>query len=404
MSGNGSLSVPWNMSEMVSAPQVRAGNIVYLRGGTYTGAHTLAWTDATEAHPATMKPYQAELPVLDGTLDVQAEWVVIEGVHFRDSDFTDRLTLTPGASPPDIPTTPGGRATVGNVVFKDCIFENLANAGYVQTNVTNVTFDGCYFCHIGWDTEGVDADRPHGHGLYASATFVTVKNCISWHNFEFGIKIYSEGGGGVPIDDCQIIDTISFRNSILHADTPGTHGNLLYGSFDQVIYRPRWERCYTYQLAADSSASNHFGYNKSFHDAVVKDCYLPDGYTATYGNGWGSDYAEYSGNVVSPEATNVVKVITVRERLHVAVYNWELSNTVSVNVSALFTNGQELRVINVQSFDPAQGDFTDIQTLTVSGGAVTVNMEAVNRTIGAPQGWDAPATTFPIFGCFIIKV
>jgi len=404
MSGNGTLAVPWDFPEMVMAPQIKPGDTIHARAGTYAGEFQTTWVDGESGAQIILQPYLAELPVIDGGLDVSSIHVLVKGFHIRNSDFLDRLTETPGANPPDIPVFPGLRATVNEITFQDCIIENCANGGYVQTGAVNIILDGCYFCHIGWDTEGVDADRPHGHGLYASATFVTVKNCIAWHNFEFGIKIYSEGGGGIPIDDCVMQDNIVFRNSILHADTPGTHGNLLYGSFDQVIYRPNWTRNYTYQLAADSTASNHFGYNKSFHEAVMVDNYLPDGLVATDTPEWGSDYTQYSGNVLTRGAANVVKVIAVRERLHVAIYNWELNNTVSVDVSALFTNGQTLRVINVQSFDPAQGDFTDTQTLVVSGGAVTVNMQAINRTIGTPQGWTAPATSFPEFGCFIIKV
>jgi hypothetical protein len=52
---------------------------------------------------------------------------------------------------------------------------------------------------------------------------------------------------------------------------------------------------------------------------------------------------------------------------------------------------------NVQDY------FSDIQMVTVTVGKITVNMQAVNRTVATPVGWAAPATTFPKFGAFVLE-
>jgi hypothetical protein len=50
------------------------------------------------------------------------------------------------------------------------------------------------------------------------------------------------------------------------------------------------------------------------------------------------------------------------------------------------------------------GIWQDVQELTVAGdGTITVDMQAANRSVATPIAWDAPATTFPEFGCFVLQ-
>jgi len=64
-----------------------------------------------------------------------------------------------------------------------------------------------------------------------------------------------------------------------------------------------------------------------------------------------------------------------------------------------------VRLIAVQSIlrRNVQDYWNDTQTLDITAGHITVNMQAVNRTVETPVGWTAPATTFPQFGAFVLE-
>jgi len=49
-----------------------------------------------------------------------------------------------------------------------------------------------------------------------------------------------------------------------------------------------------------------------------------------------------------------------------------------------------------------QDYFNDIQVLPIKGGVVGIDM--VHRTVSSPVGWNAPASTFPQFGAFVLEV
>lgn len=81
-------------------------------------------------------------------------------------------------------------------------------------------------------------------------------------------------------------------------------------------------------------------------------------------------------------------------------YNWDLDDSVVVDLSTVtgLSIGDTVSVKNVQDL------FVDIVELVLDADKkITVDMRAVNHTVAAPVLWDAPVTTFPEFGCFIIE-
>ena len=91
-------------------------------------------------------------------------------------------------------------------------------------------------------------------------------------------------------------------------------------------------------------------------------------------------------------------------RADLIIYNWELDNTVPVNVSATLSPGDTYELRNVQDY------FGDVITGTYAGGELSVPM--TGRTRAKPIGYDEVSTwyhdplqpnTFPEFGAFILK-
>jgi hypothetical protein len=83
-------------------------------------------------------------------------------------------------------------------------------------------------------------------------------------------------------------------------------------------------------------------------------------------------------------------------RANLVIYNQAEADTIDVDVSAIFGQSGTVQARNVQDY------FVDIQTLTITAGVITVNMQAANRTVATPVQWTAPATTFPLFGCLVL--
>lgn len=400
MTGIGSFSNPWDLATAFSAPQLVAGRRLNLRGGTYSNDFLISFSDGENGNLITIQPFGQENPLIDGSITTAPDYLLLRNLHIRDADFTDRTTLESGSNPSDIPLHNAVQVNASHIELRDCVIENSRQGIYKNSTTLNLTIDGCIVFHNGWDAP----DRPHGHGCYLTGQFGTVKNSIFFSNFEFGIKIYDEGVVRPAIDDFTVEDNICFNNSVL-AGQVGTRGDILFGHNNLNFNRPIVRRNYTYQLAeymipdvGGKSNTNHIGYNKAFYDAVVTDNYFPNGLVILDSEEWGSTFLDYQNNVTAPEETNRVFVIPVRARAHVAVYNWELLDSVIVDVSGVFSVGDSINVINVQDY------FMDIQELTVAGdGTITINMQAENRTVAAPVAWTAPATTFPRFGAFVLE-
>lgn len=100
----------------------------------------------------------------------------------------------------------------------------------------------------------------------------------------------------------------------------------------------------------------------------------------------------------TPDAVYLFGNVYDINRAQLAIINKQaLADNVAVDVSSLFNDGDTITARNVQDY------WGDTQSLVVSGGNITVNMQAVNRTVATPQGWTPPASTFPTFGCFVLE-
>ena len=116
---------PIKLSQMITSSRVIPGDVIALRAGTYPVDFITGWLSSTEGNPITVQPYQAETPLIDGSLYINTAWTIIKDLHIKDLDFLDRLSEQASASPTDISTTHDGlRVYQSNIVFQDCIIEN----------------------------------------------------------------------------------------------------------------------------------------------------------------------------------------------------------------------------------------------------------------------------------------
>lgn len=379
MTGSGIIDNPWDIvTALASVGNIGARCVLNLRSGTYAGDFSSEFVGMA-GYPATIKNYIGETVLIDGSLDVTGEYALVEGLTITDLDFTDRTTDTP-------PSPTGAQALASNIEFRDCIVHDCAGGFYHPNTVQDIIYDGCIIFYNGY----IGTDRPHSHGIYAKYKCI-IRNCIIFSNMQYGVHIY---GSGTNLDDCSVLNTIAFCNTDISGGAT-YKSNMLHGNESGTVVNPTWRNNCTYRKASVDGYQNKFGYDGGVQGAVITDNYMPEGCQLQPGT-----YTENSGNTLAAEEVNRIFVFNVRGRAHVAVYNWELLETVTIDLSSMtnMSAGDTVSVTNVQDLA------VDIANKTLDGSkCITVDMRAASHSVSTPQGLSAPASTFPEFGCFVVR-
>ena len=279
--------------------------------------------------------------------------------------------------------------------FQDCVISNCDNGYYNANEYSGIVIDGCILYFNGYN--GVD--RPHGHGIYSQGAsmyhYLTnptiIRNCIVFNNAYYGIQGYvgSMGVYGLRVENC-----ISFNTSTLFPISPRRANILFWGP----LYNCVMDNNCTYQEDV-WHYPNNFGESTSVTNGIVTNNYCPDGLYISPGT-----FIAEHGNRTSPPdpPVNFIKVYDVRGRAHVAVYNWELLDDVTIDLSRVagMYPGGTVEIINVQDL------WVDRVTAVIDENrCVSVSMDPNDHSVQVPQGYNilTPNTTFPEFGCFVIR-
>lgn len=369
---------PVKMAGLITSPYILPGDTINLRAGTYAGDYGFSF-QGTALAPITIKAYNGERAIINGKTTSVSRYLIFQDIEFCYLDWTGRTSAFTGSAPADIPDKAMNIDTVG-CKFINCIFHDLPVLG-LWMPATGAEFYGCLCYHMGWS----GPDRGHGHGLYSqnNTPVKTIKDCIIFDNFGYGIHVYTEGG---TINNYMLDGNICFKNGSLY---DSSYGNILVGG-TQVADNITIKNCMTY-----GASGAEVGYYAGATNVTLEDNYFPAGIqkiNVINPTETGNYYGPTTGNQVFLRA-NDYNV----NRANLAIYNQAAANTIAVDTTGVFANDDVLNVRNVQDY------WTDVQELTVAGNSITVNMQAVNRTVATPVGWTAPATTFPQFGCFVLE-
>ena len=318
-----------------------------------------------------------------------------KNIEFTDSSFIDR-------------TSDNGHNGInvvgsGNKVI-NCFLRNFPQ-GLISGhgNGLDLIVHGCLFYYNGWNSS-------NGHGLYpqnSAITYKTMTKNIVFNNGGYGFHLYGSTGG---VDNFWLEGNTAFDNGTIGYGSPlyNYHIGGTLPSTGHVL-----KRNYGY------GASTRVGYgsgnvvsNVSIQDNVFDElssmalttC-VPIAFDGNklYGPTSGFDVLDWLNNVYGalgalPDAYYLEANEYNENRANLTIFNQqEEASTINVNVGSIFGQTGTVEVHNVQDY------FVDIQTLTITAGVIVVNMQAVNRTVETPVGWEAPATTFPQFGCFVIE-
>jgi hypothetical protein len=387
MSGLGIIGDPWDLATALNASEIettfKTGRTLYLRAGTYSGEFT-HFLDGASGRSIVVRPYPAEAAKVDGSIICQGTYTTFRDLEIFYTGWTARENADEN-SPNDI-------AAYGDLNFRapyskfiNCIIHDMTSP-YIGQEAVGAEFYGCVLYHNGW----LAPIRGHGHGLYvqnSEATQMLIKDCILHNCFGWGLHAYAGNGA------------LLLKNIVMEGNTCFQSGSLSGTARPDILLGGDSGQSTGCSIKSNMTYGGSVGVSFYEAGAALQDFtnnYCPNdknqawgGYTAVNesGNYWGSAI----GNEVFLRANTYDA-----NRANLTIYNQAAANTIDVDVSSVFGSSGTVKAYNVQDY------FTDIQTLTITAGVITVNMQAANRTVATPVGWVAPAKTFPQFGAFVL--
>ncbi|MEO8082926.1 MAG: hypothetical protein ABI780_03830, partial [Ardenticatenales bacterium] len=425
--GDGSIDAPWTLQQALGQPAaLKAGDVVWLRGGTYTGLFAAdpslgrisfsCGTHGTADAPIVFRAYRDERATIDGAGNEIALFV-------QNCSFTWFWGLEVMSSAPvRTPSRSFIYVTAPNVRFINMILHDLADGIDLWTAATDAELYGSIIYHNGWD----QPDGGHGHGIYTQNKMPSVKKIednIFFGQYGYNVKVWSTNQ---YIDNYDLEGNIAFNGGSLSENASRKFNFFVVGNNPKaparnVVVR----RNYTYAgRTTTTPACNAFGPNYGVVDMRLEDNYLlgqfrvggPYTNTTVTGNtilggtvlpfitGPGFAMADYPDNVYAQDVPTDGLDYFVQPnryepgRANIAIYNWGGADSVDIRVTDLgLAPGDRYALINAMDY------FNDIITRTYSGGD-TISVPMTGHTFAQAIGsTKEPVSQFPLFGAFVIR-
>ena len=366
----GSINEPMVLEDALAPGRIQPGQTIYLRAGTYPGNYLSSLSGAMES-PIVIKPYNNERVIIDGGLNSLGHFVHLYDLEIYFSGWVRRDEI-----PVDDPATHGGLILtgVGNKAI-GCIIHDTDGTASWKNN-----WGGGYYECLIYNNGYLSPDRPHGPGIYTQNETPTQyhhRNIVCM-NYGTGMQVYTQGES---IQYFDIRDNILFQNERREIVLGGTGGQrMLYSVVDGNCM---WEGD-GYLRGTDITLTNN---------------YSPNGFAIDEA----SQNITQSGNTFEAPASGVnvfVIPLTYKVGAHIAIFNWDLSDSVNVDLTTV----TGLNVGDAYKLHNAQDYYVDIVEGTVPANKIiAVDMRAVSHSVAVRTGSTALATTFPNFGAFRLE-
>jgi hypothetical protein len=391
--GSGTQLDPWTMAEAMNSPLINPGDTVVLLEGTYSGDVTCNLA-GNSSYPVTIQAETGKRVTIIGTFTFSGNYVHLKGVEVGWTG-ADRATIPQAADRVKI-------AGTGNKVINCVIHDGDAGVSGGNASADCEIYGNLIFYNG-------DGESNLGHGMYVNHNPTNsrfyIRNNFVFNNSGLGIQIY----GSQSINNFTVENNTAFENGEI-VGTP--QRNILVGGTNGAInpivrYNRVWHSTNQEGLGVGYGTGNTVTGADVENNFCVGTFRLVGAVSPTvlnnivYGSAEQFNTASYPTNTWDTYANRVDAVFLEANtydanRAHLTIFNATEANAVDVDVSAVFGASGTVKAYNVQDY------FTDIQTLTISSGVITVNMQATNRSVATPVGWTAPAKVFPQFGSFVL--
>jgi hypothetical protein len=417
--GDGSIDAPWDLGTALAQPdQIKPGDIVWLRGGRYTGVFNSRLV-GNRAAPIVVHKFPGERVVLDScesksssaaTLTVHGEYTWLWDFEITNCSTTRQVDEA-GPHPAGLNRGIGVDIFGSDIKVINLVIHDTGTGIGSWESAKRAELFGNIIFFNGWD----GPDKGHGHGIYIQNQAGTklISDNIVFNQFGNGIHAYGEEG---HVDNMHFVGNISFLNGSLSRHDLLRYNLLLGGG--QVANANVIDRNYTYHpTSGKRGGANYLGYHSGCTSLKVTGNYFVGGEVAmrllkcddaqlrnNLFLGALSDFSstDHRSNVYFEGQRPKDTAIIVRPnkwekgRAHIAIYNWERKDVIDVAIDTIGLNpGDAFTLRNVQDYfgEPVVGIYQPEQPLQV---------RMKDWTIGQPAGASVPISTFPEFGVFVI--
>jgi hypothetical protein len=336
----GTENQPWDLgSTLAGQHQVQPGDVIWVRGGTYKGKHTLklAGKEGAPLHIRGMPGQRAT--ILDGTLFVAAptSHVWLWDLEITTSTPAEQRTINERGSWPKLPATFADGVGIVHTqtaeVYKDLKLINLVIHDTAQgvsfwIDAVDSEIHGCLIYDNGWNAP----DRGHGHSIYTQNKegIKTISNNIMSAKFNGAYTLHAYGSSKAYVDNYVVEDNIAYDN-----------GPVLVGG-GRPSHNIKVRRNYLYGV------SMRLGYG-----AANEDCEVQDNIIAK-----GSLRIDRFNKVVQENNLQELpqrKVVLIPNkydpnRAHLAIYNGAKATEVPLDASSFLKPGDRFRLMGPKDF------------------------------------------------------
>ena len=413
--GDGSEASPWDLETALDRPPgMGPGDTLWIHGGRYVGTF-VAKQEGLAGAPVTLRAWPGERVTLDSegdpdqpVLQIYHEWMVIQDLEITNSDPDRRVERPTGIY------VGGDHVQLVNLVIHDVgvgVSGGRLTADDTQEG-TDILVYGSLFYNNGWLGE----DRGHGHHTYLTNrdSVVRLEDNILFYAYGFGVHNYSDTDSNY-VRNNELVGNVWFLNGVpggkLYDDCLVGHNGTLTVSGVLLQENLGWA------LSPDDR-DVRLGWNTPNADATLRDNYLvgqtvfQDEWTGIVMRGntfigpvGGVDPTGYPDNTYLDAAPTENHVVVRPNRFepgraHIAVYNWQGLDEVSVDVSAVVPQGAPYEVRNAQNPYAAP-----VQSGTFDGSPIALPMTGLEPAlpVGDPDAIPADQRTGRDFNVFLLR-
>jgi Bacterial Ig domain/Right handed beta helix region len=410
-SNPGTITSPLSLDKALSSssPAV-AGDTIWVRGGTYSGAY-VSYLTGSAAAPIVVRNYNGERAILDANNAAANSAGILLSVFgantwFWGLEITDSNPNRVDSGGPD---TPNGvyLNSSSNIKFINMIVHDMPGQGMgLWAENTDAEVNGCLVYYNGtnhWD---------HGIYLQNKTGTKTLKDNILLEQASHGIHAYGS--------DVAFLDNITLNgNTVFESGglLGGAERNILLGGLS-VAHNPVVTSNYTYFRSANGNSN--IGYSAGTANAVVTNNYFIAGNVAerfvinagatVTGNFFEGDLdpsnlpSLYPSNTYVGSKPTSGSTVFVRPnqyetgRANITVYNWSHGSSVSANLSSAgLASGDGFEIRDAFNYFGSP-----VVTGTYTGSPVSIPMGGLSTATPIGNGLVHPIHTAPEFGAFIL--
>ncbi len=441
LSGDGSMGNPWTLQTALNHPSaLQPGDTVWLKGGTYLDSLDAQTSFRCLTHglpdaPIIFRNMPGERAILDGNLHYtlylglgQCSHTWFWGIEVTNSFSTDRDHNIPG----------GITCTAENIKFINMIVHDTGSGIDTWKTARNTETYGCIIYHIGNNLLNNGNKEGHGHGMYLQNDTVGVKcihDNIIFNTYGYGMHLWQTTTTSA-LGNFDIRGNILFNGGAASENMGGPGNNVRTHNFFVVangagnpVENTVIKHNYTWSSPEMPRPSvNAFGLNQGVRNMVldsnVLTCQTRLGFNNTpifeasvLGNQiisgippvygyylWGFTQDDFPDNDYFPTLPTTGQDVYVipntyeTGRAHIVIYNWENDLNVMVDISSIgLKPGDPFELVQVLDMEEK------VTTYTYDGsGSLIIPM--TGHSLALPVGSvQAPISTFPTFGVFLIR-